>query len=408
MTERKRPKLSLNAKKFFADYDHRFEKQVAELLRKHRLRDDLTKALMEMGEALDKDLYKHSAIKKEAYERLSYKQRAVRYATKLFSETSREAVMIKKADAGGVPTEYMIAELLFGRSDKYKVDGDVLIRINDKRVVTADTWDTLDVLAHNITELWMDDVRRSGELPVRQEFTIEELQALAKSDMFVIVSWEKYKRLLGKSGSWDRKQCEAAVLTLKNLNYSGTLRFPTKDHGLVGFKVADSFAGIYIPEDEKSWDWVRDSAQYRTQARALEAGGGFIINFTGRIWGMLFFLNVLNREVGMLPKRFYTDLTAREKLLFRLTRTQRKGAVSREQIMMIMGLKEKVSEEGQRLRMIEIQKTWAGLKTKGFIKAVPEPVEETGTIRWHYEHSKEWFSDPKTLGEISAHPSKAV
>ena len=246
----------------------------------------------------------------------------------------------------------------------------------------------------------MYDLKRKGLLPTKEEFSEEELRFLmhqTEFSTFLVVAWQDYKRLLGKSGSWDRKQCEAEVWTLESLNYRGTLRFPTKDHGQVGFRVADSFATILIPEDEKAWEWVKDSPQFTTQAAKLEKGGGFIINFTGHIWGMLFFLNVLNREVRMLPKRFYTDLSAREKLLFRLTLPKPRGAVSLEQIVMIMGLKEKVSDEGLRLRLLEIKETWKELVTKGFIKKVPECVQEKDTSVWYYEHCGDWFSDPKTL-----------
>jgi hypothetical protein len=206
MTERKRPKLSLNQRRFFADYDRRFEKQLEELRKKHPLRNELTKALVEMGEALDKDLYRHSAIKKEAVERLSYKERARRYANKLYSETSREAVMIRRADEGALSNENMIAEMLFGKTDNYKGDdGDILVRVNEKRVLTADTWDTMDVIAHHITELWMEDVKRNGELPARVELTMEEFQSFTAVGALVIISWEKYKRMLGRSRSWSRK-----------------------------------------------------------------------------------------------------------------------------------------------------------------------------------------------------------
>jgi len=382
----KRPKLDLNTKRFFAKYDRRFEIQIEELRRQHPLRDDLSKALVEMGEALDKDLYRNSAIKREAVGRLSYKERARRYANSLFTETGREAVMIRRAEEGALSTENMIAEMLFG--SLCKVSGDVLIRINDRRVVTADTWDTLDVIAQHLTDLWMDHVKVKGLLPVKWEFTEEELQHLihqTEFPNFVIVSFERHKELLGK-GRYSNKVIEKQVRTLKKLNYEGTIKFPTKDHGEVGFWVSDAFASILTPLDRFSWDWVKDSPQFKLQADSLETTGGYIINFTGHIWGMLFMLNVLNRNVRMLPKHFYTDLSARARLLYRLTLLRPRGVLTLDQIVKVEGWKPKVSDEGLRQRLLQIQALWQELKDQHFVKQVPEREIEDGTSVWHYEH----------------------
>lgn len=395
-----RPKLSDSTKATFKDFDGKFDNGLFQLRKKIHVRDELEKGILDLGARLDKELMARYGTSKAYHGRLSYWQRAHRYITRMKSDTNPAAVIARKAELGGVASENLTAELLYGPTKKFKVSGDLRIRMDGKRIVNADTWDTLDVLAHKITQMWIEDLKKQGIVPLREKFSEGELQLLLSQTeipTFVIVSFEEHKRLLGQMASSSRARIIKQTKSVGNLHYEGNLSFPTKDHGRVSFYVNGSFADIYIPEDEESWDWVRSSPQFAAQADKLEKGGGYIINLTGHIWGMLFFLNALNRNIRMLPPRFYKELSASAKLLFRLTLAKAQGRVDLNQIVKVMGWDPEVTPDGLRKRLNEIQKTWTELVEHGFIKKVPEAVEERGLLTWHFERVVNWFEDQKTL-----------
>jgi hypothetical protein len=397
----KLPKLPDNVKRVFTEYDQKFYNGVDRLRKKFPLRANFQPELLTFGANLDKELWNRHGLTKKYYGRKSFRRRAWLYNGAMITETSKEGIVLRKIEAGGVASENLTAELLFGESKKFKVSGDLRIRMDGKRIVNADTWDTLDVLAHKITQMWIEDLKKQGIVPLREEFSEGELQFfLSQTEIptFVVISFEEHKRLLGQMASSSRARVTKQIKSVGNLHYEGNLSFPTKDHGRVSFYVNGSFADIYIPEDEESWDWVRSSPQFAAQAEKLEKGGGYIINLTGHIWGMLFFLNTLNRNIRMLPQRFYKELSASAKLLFRLTLVKAQGRVDLNQIVKVMGWDPEVTREGLRLRLKEVQETWIELVEHGFIKETPVPVAEEGILVWHYERVPKWFDDQKTLG----------
>jgi len=384
----------------FKSFDARFTQGLKDLREKHPLRDDLQREIVKMGKGLDEELYKTRNLqaehcrRRDGRRRLSYENRAYRYIKTLKSDNSPGAKMIKKVEAGGLATENTLAQMVYGDMAKFKVQG-FDIHGPRRKIMTADTWDAFDVIASTIMDLYVEDLCQHGVLRAKEEFSEQELQALIAPDSalpptFLVISWEEFKRKLRKTGR-DRRQAEAMVSGLINLSFSGDLSFPTTDHGIVTLWAGGSFADILIPKKENDWDWVRSSPQFRHREKKLEDGGGFIVNLTGHVWGMLFLLNVVNRNIRILPSRFY-PLSAGARLLFRLTLGKPRGRVTLSQITMINCWRQDVSKQRRAVRLRKIQDDWTALGPAGagFIKSIPEPVEEEGELVWYYEHVPDW------------------
>jgi len=330
--------------------------------------------------------------------------RAYRYIKRVKSATSPVAKMVGKIKRGGGATDNMIAEMLLGKSDKFKVSGDLWTRANEKRIVTAATWDILDYLTTEISSCWIDDLEKNGILPPKLELGEDTLRWILTTDHDVQTAiplfYSPLKRFLGKTG-WDRAQIEKQVESLSRLHYEGTLSFPIKDGRLAEIRIPPlPFAAVYFPKNKAAWDLIRSIPDFSAWSRDLEEEGGCIVSFTGLPWGMLFFLNALNRNIRILPKRFYMELSPSARLLFRLTIHHPNEGVTLSQIVKVNGWQEKIGDEGMRLRLQKIQEDWTELFKKGFIKSVPKPVEEEGELVWHYVHEKGWDEAPPVIDTI--------
>jgi hypothetical protein len=123
----------------------------------------------------------------------------------------------------------------------------------------------------------------------------------------------------------------------------------------------------------------------------------YIVRFIGR-WGIAHALNVHNRKVIVMPERFYTRLSASQKILWRAISGKDINPVilNTLQIARVLGWKEEVVNTRDRVRKIE--RILTGFKEEWFVDDFSRDVDDKGAIVfWYIWKRKDRFQEPKLI-----------
>lgn len=416
MTKKEKlPKIPYDLKQLFQHYDVRFIDEVESIV--HELDDELTKEermqmILKHGEYLDKKLYRSKGIKRETYGRLPYKERARRYVEKMKKgkvKKSKQERIDSMVKAGGIVTEERLPYIIFGLGGvvkDYEIKS-ISRRVNDKKVFTSDTLDILDAVAHKLYISYIKEIKEtevSKELNIRtiEEFTLFEehfskkcfIKRPDKRMNIIIISDEEIRKFIGKS-RYSGDQIRERTKNLGRITLEGTLPIFFGKDGWTNVSVTGGFAEVWVASEKEEYFRFRSKRKLRGEGKGREENV-YIVRFIGS-WGTAYLFNVLNRRVTIFPPRFYRQLSANAKMLFRAICGKPVSIINIHQISKILDWEEEVVNISK--RVIAIEKLWAELRQEGFINK-PKKYEREGVIFWRVERRKDWFNLPKQLEKV--------
>lgn len=405
--------ITYEIKQLFATYNGLFKDNIDEIINDYDLtRKEKMAEIVEMGKRLDKEL-KRQGVTRKYYGKLPYEERARRYVKKMKGGKyglSKEETMESMVKAGGIVTEERMPYIIFGLGGvvkSYEIKK-ISRTVNGKKIFTSDTLDILDAVAHKVYQRYQKKIkqlRAAGESTKVELRNVEELIALAESYnkkkfikspkrhfSTVVISEGEIRKFVNKP-NYSTSQITERVKNIGHFTLEGTVPIFCGRDGWINVPVTGGFAEVWIAKEEERYFKYRSKRKLRGKGKGREENV-FIIRFIGT-WGTAYMLNILNNYVTVFPPRFYKDLSASAKTMFRAICGKGVSIINIHQINKIFDWEEPMKNVPQRI--IRIEKIWKELYKHGFIKKFTRYKKEDGTIYWRVERRKNWFNPPRQI-----------
>jgi len=405
--------ITYEIKQLFATYNDLFKDNIDEIINDYDLtRKEKMAEIVEMGKKLDKELWHSHGTTREFYGRLSYEERAKRYVKKMkggkYGLTKSETIQ-SMVNAGGTVSEERMPYIIFGLGGvvkSYEIKK-ISRTVNGKKVFTSDTLDILDAVAHKVYQSYQKSIEKNKKPVCKELESVEELVGFAEfcdKEKFikfpdqefntVVISEGEIRKFVNKP-NYSTSQITERVKNIGHFTLEGTVPIFCGKDGWINVPVIGGFAEVWIAKEEERYFKYRSKRKLRGRFGKGREENVFIIRFIGS-WGLAYVLNILSNNVTVFPPRFYKDLSANERMMFRAICGKGVSIINIHQINKIFDWEEPMKNVPQRI--IRIEKIWKNLYKHGFIKKFTG-YKKDGTIYWRVERRKNWFNPPRQIKE---------
>lgn len=330
--------------------------------------------------------------------------RQLYFSKKKIKETQDDIVMelIKK---GGIATDRRMPIILFGFggvTKNYKIT-EVSRKVNNERVFTSQTLDILDAVSHKATEWWRDGIEKDS-IPEQFELrSIEDVIALSKEKCIetsepdfatVIISDGEIRGFIKKNLS--ASQIKKSIKNIGRFTLEGEAPLFLKGDGWINLPLTGGFAEVWVASEEKRYHKYRSTRKLRGMDGEHKEENVYIIRFIGT-WGLCYMLNLFNRRVRVFPPRFYSDLSADAKMLFRAICGKEDlefTFINIIQITKIFDWKAQTTKRNIYRRILRIESLFNELYKNGFLTSYQKYGRREKTY-WKVQVRKNWFNPPR-------------
>ena len=370
------------------------EKRMTALLEKARsiTRDDIEKEIQKQEQFRLK-------VKKEEEEARQL------YFSKKKKEKTQDDKVMKLIKEGGIATDRRMPIILFGfggATKNYKIT-EVSRRVNNERVFTSQTLDILDAVSHKATEWWREAIE-DNSIPEQFELrSIEDVIALSKEKSIetsepdfstVIISDGEIRGFIKKNLS--ASQIKKSIKNIGRFTLEGEAPLLFKEGRWINLPLTGGFAEVWIASEEKRYHKYRSTRKLRGKYGEHKEENVYIIRFIGT-WGLCYMLNLFNRRVRVFPPRFYSDLSADAKMLFRAICGKEDleyTFINFIQITKIFDWKAHTTKRNIYRRILRIESLFNELYKNGFLTNCQKYGKREKTY-WKVQVRKNWFNPPR-------------
>ena len=324
-----------------------------------------------------------------------------------------EKVIMNKLGVGGLITDESLSVIIFGKgglTKNYRID-EFSIKVNDKKVFTADTLDILDAVTHKMSEWWRREIKE-GRVPEDFEIkSIREFISLAEycnarefpeEGFDTVVISDREIRQSAHKPYWNKDYIRKTIENIGRWTVKGMIPYRFAEDGLINIPCTGGLAEVFVASEKEPYSKYRSKRKLKGKFGKGKEENVYIVRFIGH-WGTALAASVANRKVKVFPERFYKKLSANAKILWRaLVAKEHINPVHLNiyQIARIFGWKEEV--ENIRERKGRIEKILKELKYLWFIDHFRRDDEEDDNpIHWHIWKRKNWFFEPKNIKEAN-------
>jgi hypothetical protein len=332
--------------------------------------------------------------------------RQLYFSKKKIKETQDDVVM-KLIKKGGIVTDRRMPIILFGfggATKNYKIT-EVSRRVNNQRVFTSQTLDILDAVSHKATEWWRDAIEKDSIPECFELNGIEEVFALSKEKFIetsepdfatVIISDGEIRGFIKKNLS--ASQIKKSIKNIGRFTLEGEAPLLFKSGRWINLPLTGGFAEVWVASEEKRYHKYRSTRKLRGKYGEHKEENVYIIRFIGT-WGLCYMLNLFNRKVRVFPPRFYSDLSADAKMLFRAICGKEDlefTFINIIQIVKIFDWKAQTTKRNIYRRILRIESLFNELYKNGFLTNYQKYGKREKTY-WKVQVRKNWFNPPRKL-----------
>jgi hypothetical protein len=238
--------------------------------------------------------------------------------------------------------------------------------------------------------------------------SIEDVIALSKEKCVdksepdfatVIISDGEIRGFIKKNLS--ASQIKKSIKNIGRFTMEGEAPLLFKGGRWINLPLTGGFAEVWIASEEKRYHKYRSTRKLRGKYGEHKEENVYIIRFIGT-WGLSYMLNLFNRRVRVFPPRFYSDLSADAKMLFRAICGKEDlefTFINVIQIAKIFDWKAHTTKRNIYRRILRIESLFDELYKNGFLINYQKYGNQERTY-WKVKVRKNWFNSPRKRASI--------